>query len=224
MSGGYDEIRRRIREEEPSKPSTRVSTMIGEERTKVAKQRNVDAGKLSHLLRGDLDWVVMKALEKDRTRRYETANALRSDVQRFLNNEPVTAVKPSAAYLLGKYMRRHKTVVSFAATIALLLITATAISASLAVKAKKAQMAQEDLTKEANDAKEDAIAAKEQADILNEQLKDQVYEALVEQAIRSFWVSRQDLVTDWGTSRRTATRRSPFRSTNESRTTPGETL
>jgi serine/threonine protein kinase/WD40 repeat protein len=182
MSGGYDEIRRRIREEEPSKPSTRVSTMIGEERTKVAKQRNVDAGKLSHLLRGDLDWVVMKALEKDRTRRYETANALRSDVQRFLNNEPVTAVKPSAAYLLGKYMRRHKTVVSFAATIALLLITATAISGSLAVKAKKAQMAQEDLTKEANDAKEDAIAAKEQADILNEQLKDQVYEALVEQA------------------------------------------
>ena len=155
MSGGYDEIRRRIREDEPSKPSTRVSTMVGEERTKVAKQRNVDAGKLSHLLRGDLDWVVMKALEKDRTRRYETANALRSDVQRFLNNEPVTAVKPSATYLLGKYVRRNKTVVGFAATIALLLITATTISGLFALKANKAEKIQADLTKEAEDAKKD---------------------------------------------------------------------
>src|SRR5205823_5666098 len=89
LSGGYDEIRRRIKEEEPPRPSTRVSTMEGEELTSFAKHRKLDPRRFAAELRGDLDWIVMKALEKDRTRRYETANGLSADITRFLKNEPV---------------------------------------------------------------------------------------------------------------------------------------
>ena len=163
LSGGHDEIRRRIREEEPTKPSTRVSTMEGSERTRVAKERNVEASKLCNLLKGDLDWVVMKALEKDRTRRYETANALRMDVQRYLDNEPVTAVAPSASYLLHKYIRRNKTVVGFAATIAFLLLASTTVSSILGYKAYRANLKTEES---------------------NRQLTRQVYQSLVADAQR----------------------------------------
>src|SRR5262249_13268776 len=74
MQAGLDAMRRMIREEEPMRPSTRVSSLMGEERTTTASRRHTEAPKLIHMLRGDLDWIVMKALEKDRTRRYETAN------------------------------------------------------------------------------------------------------------------------------------------------------
>ena len=119
LQAGLDEIRRTIREQEPARPSTRLSTMLGADLTAVAKHRKSEAPKLIHLVRGDLDWIVMKALEKDRTRRYETANGLAMDIQRHLSNEPVVARPPSAAYKFQKAFRRNK--LMFAAGTAVLI-------------------------------------------------------------------------------------------------------
>ncbi len=106
-SASYEEIRRIIREEEPVKPSTRIST-LGEVAATVSANRQSDPKKLGRLMRGELDWIVMKALDKDRNRRYQTANDFAQDVQRFLNDEPVQACPPSASYRLRKLARRHK--------------------------------------------------------------------------------------------------------------------
>jgi hypothetical protein len=108
LAAGLDEMRRTISEKEPARPSTRLSTMLEGERTTTAKHRHTDAPKLMHLLRGDLDWIVMKALEKDRARRYETANGLATDIQRHLNNEPAVARPPSNLYRFQKLVRRNK--------------------------------------------------------------------------------------------------------------------
>ena len=106
-AAGYDEMRRIIREEEPPRPSTRLST-LGLAATTAATRRQSDPHRLSGLLRGELDWIVMKALEKDRNRRYETANSMARDVERYLHDEPVLACPPSAWYRLRKFTRRHK--------------------------------------------------------------------------------------------------------------------
>jgi len=107
MSKGFGEMMRTIREEEPHKPSTRVSS-LGETGTRTALQRNVDAKQLGSMLRGDIDWIVMKCLEKDRSRRYETANGLAADIHRHLNDEPVTAGAPGAGYRLRKFVKRNR--------------------------------------------------------------------------------------------------------------------
>jgi tetratricopeptide (TPR) repeat protein/serine/threonine protein kinase len=112
----FDEIRRIIREEEPPKPSARMSTM-GLLATTASEKRRSDPRRLSRLLRGELDWIVMKALEKDRNRRYESASALAADVQRFLKDEPVQACPPSATYRLRKFARRNKTALAIAGLI-----------------------------------------------------------------------------------------------------------
>jgi serine/threonine protein kinase/Flp pilus assembly protein TadD len=104
---GYDEMRRIIREEEPPRPSTRLST-VGRAATTASANRGSDPRRLSRLFRGELDWVVMKALEKDRNRRYESASAFAADVRRYLANEAVLACPPSAAYRLRKFARRNK--------------------------------------------------------------------------------------------------------------------
>jgi serine/threonine protein kinase/tetratricopeptide (TPR) repeat protein len=105
---GYDEMLRIIREEEPPRPSTRLST-LGQAATTVCSNRQSDPKRLSQLLRGELDWIVMKALEKDRDRRYETANGFAMDVRRYLTDEPVLACPPSASYRFRKFARRNKT-------------------------------------------------------------------------------------------------------------------
>src|SRR5438067_5659643 len=105
MASGIDAMRKTIREKEPMRPSTRLATLQGEELTTTALRRSSDAPKLIHLLQGDLDWIVMKCLEKDRTRRYETANGFSTDLKRHLNNEPVTARPPTAAYRFQKAFR-----------------------------------------------------------------------------------------------------------------------
>jgi tetratricopeptide (TPR) repeat protein/serine/threonine protein kinase len=104
---GFDELRRVIREEEPPRPSTRMST-VGQAATTASVHRQSEPRKLSRLFRGELDWIVMKALEKDRSRRYETASAFAADVQRYLNDEPVLACPPGVGYRLRKFARRHK--------------------------------------------------------------------------------------------------------------------
>src|SRR6516162_1384387 len=113
---GYDELRRIIREEEPPRPSTRIST-LGEAATSVSTQRKSDPKRLSQSFRGELDWIVMKALEKDRNRRYESASAFAADVQRYLNDEAVQACPPSAWYRFGKFARRNKTTLAVAGLI-----------------------------------------------------------------------------------------------------------
>jgi serine/threonine protein kinase/Flp pilus assembly protein TadD len=118
---GYDELRRLIREEEPPKPSTRVST-LGPAAATVSAHRQSDPRRLSQLFRGELDWIVMKALEKDRIRRYETVSALAADLQRYLHDEPVLACPPSAWYRLRKFARRNKGKVAVAGLILFFLV------------------------------------------------------------------------------------------------------
>src|SRR5262245_6426545 len=116
LESGYAEMLRAIREDEPHKPSTRIST-LGDTGTRTAQQRRVELKKLSLLLRGDLDWIVMKCLEKDRTRRYETASALAADIRRHLFDEPVTASPPGAGYRLRKFVKRHRAQATAAAVV-----------------------------------------------------------------------------------------------------------
>ena len=103
---GYSEILRRIREEEPPKLSTRLSKT--EQLAAIAAQRKMEPAKLARLVRGELDWIAMKALEKDRNRRYATANDLARDLQRYLADEPLEAGPPSAIYRMRKFARKHR--------------------------------------------------------------------------------------------------------------------
>jgi tetratricopeptide (TPR) repeat protein len=129
VEAGLEEIRRIIREEEPPRPSTRLSKLTAQEQTTTAKRRHTEAPQLVHQVRGDLDWIVMKALDKDRTRRYETANALASDIERHLNDEPVEAHAPSQLYRLRKLVRRHK--LAFAAVGFMFAVLAIGLGVSL---------------------------------------------------------------------------------------------
>jgi serine/threonine protein kinase/WD40 repeat protein/tetratricopeptide (TPR) repeat protein len=125
-AAAFEEMLRIIREEEPPKPSTRVST-LGMRATEIAGHRQVDPALLRRTLQGDLDWIVMKALEKDRARRYDTASALVDDIQHHINHEPVLASPPDRVYRARKFVRRHRLGVAFAtavmAALALGLVT-----------------------------------------------------------------------------------------------------
>jgi tetratricopeptide (TPR) repeat protein len=135
---GYDEMRRIIREEEPPKPSTRLST-LGQAATTVSTQRQSHPKRLSQLFRGELDWIVMKALEKDRNRRYETANGLARDLERYLHDEPVLAGPPGAMYRLKKTFRRHRILVLASGLVLLALVAGTAVSTWQAIRARRAE-------------------------------------------------------------------------------------
>ena len=123
----YDEVIRIIRDEEPPKPSTRLSHST-ETLPEIAAQRKTDPARLSKMLCGDLDWITMKALEKDRARRYETASGLAADVLRYLRDEPVEASPPSTVYRLRKLARRHRKFLITTAAFAALLVAAAIIS------------------------------------------------------------------------------------------------
>jgi hypothetical protein len=138
IRSGLDQMRRTIREQEPLRPSTRLSTLLDADLTAVAKRHGSEPPRLVHLIRGDLDWIVMKALEKDRTRRFETANSLAADLQRFLSNEPVEARPPTSWYRFQKLVRRNKTVVGAAAAIMTALVIGLGLSLYLFVQERKA--------------------------------------------------------------------------------------
>src|SRR5262249_1550985 len=136
---GYDELRRIIREEEPPRPSTRIST-LGAAAETVSTNRGSEPRKLSALVRGELDWIAMKCLEKDRNRRYETVAALVADVRRFLSDEPVQACPPSAWYRFRKLARRNRRAlvpVSGLALAALIGVGALAVSTVIVWNANK---------------------------------------------------------------------------------------
>lgn len=141
IASGLDGMRKTILEREPSRPSTRVSTLVMEELTTTAERRSIDRSQLVHLLKGDLDWIVMKCLEKDRTRRYETANALAADIARYLSDEPVTARPVSTLYKFQKSFRRNRLVFASAGAVLLALVAGLCLSvwqAAVATRERKA--------------------------------------------------------------------------------------
>jgi serine/threonine protein kinase len=141
LRAGLDEMRRTIQEREPSRPSARLSTLQGEDLAKAARHRASEPPKLICLVRGDLDWIVMKCLEKDRARRYDNANGLAADLKRYLGNEPIVARPPSAGYRLQKWIRRNKVQFAALSIIAVILVAATAVSTWQAMRATHAQRA-----------------------------------------------------------------------------------
>jgi tetratricopeptide (TPR) repeat protein len=139
---GFDEMRRMIREDEPPRPSHRLSTLEAAARSTVSARRGLDDRQLGRLLRGDVDWMVMKALEKDRNRRYESAGAFAADVERYLADEPVEARPPSAGYKLKKYARKHRRLLATAVAFLALLVAGAAVSTWQAVRATAAAAAE----------------------------------------------------------------------------------
>lgn len=130
---GLEAIRRTLREKEPPRPSTRA-TQLSAASTEAAENRHTDRTKLVRQLRGDLDWITLRALEKDRTRRYQTANAFALDVRRHLNDEPASAGPPTVGYRMGKFVRRHRFGVAAAASLVVLLV---AFSLAMAMQARR---------------------------------------------------------------------------------------
>jgi serine/threonine protein kinase/Flp pilus assembly protein TadD len=181
LAAGLDEMRRTIREKEPIRPSTRLSTMLEGELTTTAKHRHTEAPKLIHQLRGDLDWIVMKALEKDRGRRYETANGLARDVQRYLADEPVVARPPSGLYRFQKLARRNK--LAFAATCAVAAALIIGLAASMWEYLKERK------------ARQQAVAAEGQAQAINKFLtEDLLFQATPERNAREKKVTMEEVL------------------------------
>ena len=175
LAAGLDEMRRTIREKEPPKPSTRLSTLVAADLTTTARCRQTEPPKLVHSVRGDLDWIVMKALEKDRARRYETANGLAADVQHHLNNEPVNARSPSNLYRLQKLVQRNR--LTFAATAAVVVALVLAL---VVLGISNARITREKSQKErALEAKGTALQA---AQASEQRARDGLFTALKNQA------------------------------------------
>jgi eukaryotic-like serine/threonine-protein kinase len=152
---GFDEIRRKIREEDPPKPSTKLSTM-GDASTTQAQNRRMERPALIRQIRGDLDWITMKALEKDRTRRYGSPSEMAADIERYLHHQPIVARPPSTAYKAKKFVRRHRIGVGVATSIAVLLV---AFSITTALQAHR-------IARERDRANQEAEASRQISDFL----------------------------------------------------------
>jgi eukaryotic-like serine/threonine-protein kinase len=163
LKQGLDEIRRTIRETEPPRPSMRLETLQGEELTTAARRRSTEPRKLAASVRGDLDWIVMKCLEKDRTRRYDTANGVAMDVQRYLANEPVIARPPSALYRTRKLVRRHRLALSAAAAVVAAIVAGSILTTAQALRALRAERAANEQRTAAEQAKANETAARRTA-------------------------------------------------------------
>jgi hypothetical protein len=172
LQSGLEEMRRTLREKEPQRPSIMLTTMQGREVTMVAEQRQSEMPKLISLLRGDLDWIVMKTLEKDRRRRYETANGLAMDIKRYLNNEPVIARPPSRLYRFQKLVRRNKIVFAAGMAVAAALVVGLGAATWAFLEEKEArqravaaELQQSRLRQEAELARANEAALRQQAEI-----------------------------------------------------------
>jgi len=149
LKSGVDEMRRTLMEEDPQSPSSKLHTLRQDDLTRTAIQRQVRAPRLAGRLRGDLDWIVMKALEKDRTHRYETADALATDVRHYLDHEPILARPPTRWYLLRKLVRRNRILFASTAAVSAALIIGTVTSTCLYIKERAAEREQTALRREA---------------------------------------------------------------------------
>ena len=193
VEAGLEAMRRMLREVEPPKPSARLTTLTSADRTAIAKQRATEAAHLTTLLRGDLDWIVMKALEKDRTRRYESASAFAQDIKRYLGHEAVLACPPSAAYLLQKLVRRHRLAFAAGAAVAASLVIGLSVSTWLFFKEKAArEQAVEAKTQtqqalgEAKQQRTTAVAERDRADAEADRAGRQLYIAHMNLAKRAW--------------------------------------
>jgi WD40 repeat protein/serine/threonine protein kinase len=165
LASGLDAMRKTIQEKVPVRPSTRLAGLQGEELTTTAKRRATDTSRLLHQLKGDLDWIVMKCLEKDRTRRYETANGLASDIQRHLNDEAVLARPPSAAYRFQKAFRRNKLVFTAASAVMTALVLGVVVSTWQAIRATRASASESVQRKLAEEQRNLAVEQRKLADM-----------------------------------------------------------
>jgi hypothetical protein len=172
-------MRRIIREADPPRPSHRISTLDAKHLSTIAERQRTDVKQLRRDIEQELDWIVMKAMEKDRTRRYETANGLAADVQRYLDDEPVLACPPSVWYRFRKYTSRHKAQFVTVLAVAALLIVGTAVSSALAAWAIREQrLAQNHLTASRRN---ERVAKQERAAALDAQALAKQQESLAKQ-------------------------------------------
>jgi WD40 repeat protein/serine/threonine protein kinase len=160
LKKGLDQYHQVIREREPERPSTRVATMLPSDAKVIAECHQLESGRLVRMLRADLDWIVMKCLEKDRRRRYETASGLAMDIQRYLNGEAVLARSPSMAYRTWKFTCRYKAIVAAV----LILAIGVVVSSWQAVRATRAELEQNRLRSVAQAAQEEEAAQRQQAE------------------------------------------------------------
>jgi WD40 repeat protein len=178
VRAGMEEVRRIIREVEPPRPSTVVSTLSGAERDTIAHRRRSVPARLTSVLRGDLDWIVLRCLEKDRTRRYGTAHELAADVRRHLRSEPVAACPPSALYRVRKFTARHRAASAAIAGVAASLILGTVVSVRQAIRATRAEHEQSGLRAHAERLNVAATAARDHAEALRRAAEAQELAAL----------------------------------------------
>ncbi|MHC5185311.1 MAG: protein kinase domain-containing protein [Planctomycetota bacterium] len=175
-NAGYNEIQRIISEDEPPKPSTRLST-LGDSLADVARHRKMAPSQLRREIRGELDWIILKTLEKDRTRRYGSADELVLDIQRHLTHQPVAAGPPSKLYRMKKFSQRHRVEVMTAAAIVITLVIGFAVSTILYFQAEEAR-------KKESTARAVAVKAKEETQRVNENLTWENYIASIGMAQR----------------------------------------
>ncbi|MFO1095360.1 MAG: protein kinase [Planctomycetaceae bacterium] len=135
---GYDQVCRMIREDEPPRPSARISTLGDQSRSTIAHRRGIDDRQLARTLRGELDWIVMRCLEKDRSRRYDTAAGLQEDVRRYLNDETVQACPPTAWYRFCKFARRNKVALAMSSVIVAAVVVAVGVLSTSSVLVARA--------------------------------------------------------------------------------------
>jgi hypothetical protein len=164
MSSGLDEMRRTLREREPFRPSAKLKTYSTQELTATAARRHIETSKLQSLLKGDLDWIVMKTLEKDRKRRYETANGLAMDVGRYLNNEPIVARPPTRWYRLQKLVQRNRIVFSAAGIVTLVMLAWVGTSTWLFFKEKQLRNLAVEAEQQAEQARQNEAILRREAD------------------------------------------------------------
>ncbi len=166
----FDEVRRIIKEEEPPRPSTRIST--SQALASISAQRKTEPTKLSRVVKGELDWIVMRCLEKDRTRRYESANGLARDVQRYLADEAVEACPPSAGYRLRKFARKHRAALAAATAFVLLLMLLVLVSLWSVTRLRVAYAIAEEQRRLAERQRDEAALQREVADQQSEKARE----------------------------------------------------
>jgi hypothetical protein len=217
-AAAYAEVLRLIREEEAPKPSTRLSS--SDTLPAIAAARKTEPAKLARLVRGELDWIVLKALEKDRTRRYETASRFAADVQHYLDDEPVEACPPSAWYRFRKFARRNKAALATAAVVSVALVLAVATlavstvliyreqkqtEAALGAEARQRERAEANF-REALDAVDQMLTEVGQEQLAQVPHLEQVRRTLLEKALKfydKFLKEKSDVSSIyWGSIRR----------------------
>ena len=180
-SAGHAEMIRLVQEDEPQVPSLKVSS-LGDESAIVARRRGVDTKSLQKTLRGDLDWIVMKAIEKDRERRYDTASSFARDIQRHLDDEDVSAGRPGAFYRTRRFIRKNRAIAFTTAIVTLALIGGTAIALAGLVRAVHERDLATIAKRDADQQRDLAVQAREQLNRTNEQLKQVLYDQAIADA------------------------------------------